>query len=187
MKLWKHMLLLSILLLIAVKYFALIIEYADNDFIFAGLIIGFYFLLFFIVSGIIFRIEYTLYRKCSDFKVFKLTFVSLIIFVSGIGLHLYNELRDASDVIVEAERNFDLNYIKLELREDNTYKFTNGSVLGNSYCRGDYIRRDSIIILDTTKADKLLRSDHLAIRGHEVFMINSEHKIMDSTFYFVIK
>lgn len=186
MKLLKCLLLLSILLLIAVKYFALTIEYADNDFIFAGLILGFYFLLFFIVSGIIFRIEYTVYRKYSDFKVFKLTLVALIIFVSGIGLHLYNGLKDTFDVIMEAGRNFDLNHIKLELRKDNNYKFTNGSVLEHSYCRGDYIRKDSIIILDTTKSDKLLKSNYLAIRGNEIFMINSKHKIIDSTFYFVI-
>jgi len=186
MKLWKCILLLSILLLIAIKYFALTIEYADNDFIFAGLIIGFYFLLFLIVSGIIFRIEYTIYRKYSDFKVFKLTFVALLIFVAEIGLHLYIELKDTSDVIIEAGRNFDLNHIKLELRENNTYKLTNGSVLGNSYCRGDYVRKDSIIILGTTKSDKLLKSNYLAIRGNEIFMINSKHKIIDSTFYFVI-
>jgi hypothetical protein len=186
MKLWKCILLLSILLLVAVKYFALTIEYADNDFIFAGLIIGFYFLLFFIVSGIIFKIEYAVYKKYSDFKVFKLTFVSLIIFIFGIGLHIYNGLKDTSDIIIEAGQNFDLNHIKLELREDNTYKFTNGSVLGNSYCRGNYIRKDSIIILDTTKSDRLLQSNYLAIRGNEIFMINSKHKIIDSTFYFII-
>lgn len=109
----------------------------------------------------------------------------LIVFVA-FGMHIYFAIRDSSNVVLEAEQDFDLNHIKLELREDETYKFTNGSALGNSYSRGNYIKNDSIITIDTANSDKLLKSNQLAIRGNQIYMIDSKHRIVDSTFYFIL-
>lgn len=101
-------------------------------------------------------------------------------------MHIYFAIRDSSSIILEAEQNFDLSHIKLELRQDETYKFTNGFALGNSYSRGSYIKNDSIITIDTANYDKLLKSNQLAIRGDQIYMIDSKHRIVDSTFFFII-
>ncbi|MGD1319625.1 hypothetical protein [Chryseobacterium sp. 2R14A] len=186
MKSWKSILLFILIILATVKYFDLTIEYQDNDFIFAGFIIGFYLLLFLIFGAIALNIEFKKYRLLKDLKVFKLTTMSILIVFVALGMHTHFAVKDSSNIILEAEQNFDLNHIKMELREDKTYKFTNGSALGNSYCRGNYIKNDSIITIDTANSDKLLQSNQLAIRGNLIYMIDSNHRIVDSTFYFIL-
>lgn len=186
MKNWKLILLFILIILVAVKYFILTIEYQDNDFVFAGLLIGFYLILFLFFVIIALNIEYKKYKALKTLKVFRLTSVSLLIIFFGIVMHIYFTIRDSSSVILEAGQNFDLNHIKLELREDETYKFTNGSMLGNSYWRGNYFKNDSIITIDTVNSDKLLKSNQLAIRGNQIFMIDSKHRIVDSTFFFIV-
>ncbi len=186
MKNWKSIILFFLIIIVTIKYFSLTIEYQDNDFIFAGIIIGFYLILFLIFSGIALNIELKKYRDLKKIKVFKLTTISALIVFFTIGMYVYFAIRDTSNVILEAGQNFDLNHIKIELREDETFKFTDGSVLGNSYYRGNYIKNDSIIIIDTANTITLLKSNRLAIRGNQIYMIDSKHRIVDSTFYFII-
>ncbi|SDM30587.1 hypothetical protein [Chryseobacterium taihuense] len=186
MKNWKSVLLFLLIVFVTVQYFVLTIEYQDNDFIFAGFIIGFYLLLFLIFGAIALNIELKKYRISKNLRVFKLTTISILIVFVAFGMHMYFVVKDSSNIVLKAEQNFDLNYIKIELREDKTYKFTNGSALGNSYSRGNYIKNDSIITIDTTNSDKLLQSNQLAIRGNQIHMIDSKHRIVDSTFYFII-
>lgn len=186
MKNWKLILLFILIVFIAIQYFALTIEYQDNDFVFAGLIIGFFLILFLIFTAIALNIEHKKYKVLRDLKVFKLASFSLLIVLVAIGMHIYFAIRDSSNIILEAEQNFDLSHIKLELRQDETYKFTNGFALGNSYSRGSYIKNDSIITIDTANSDKLLKSNQLAIRGNQIYMIDPKHRIVDSTFFFII-
>jgi len=186
MKNWKSIILFFLIILVTIKYFSLTIEYQNNDFIFAGIIIGFYLILFSIFVGMALNIELKKYRDSKDFKVFKLTSISVLIVFITIGMHIYFAIRDSSDVILEAGQDFDMNYIKIELREDETYKFTDGSALGNSYSRGNYIKNDSIITIDNVDSKTLLKSNRLAIRGNQIYMIDSKHGIVDSTFYFIL-
>lgn len=186
MKNWKLILLFILIVFVAIQYFALTIEYQDNDFVFAGFIIGFYLILFLIFVAIALNIEYKKYKVLGELKAFRLTLISLLIMFFAFGMHLYFAIRDSSSVVLEAEQNFDLSHIKLELREDETYKFTDGSALGNTYFRGNYSKNDSIIILDTANSTGLLKSNQLAIRGNQIFMIDSKHRIVDSTFFFII-
>ncbi len=186
MKNWKSILLFVLIIFISIKYFALTIECQDNDFVFAGFILGFYLILFLILVALVVNIEIKKYKVLRDLKVFKLTTISFLLIIAAIGTHLFFSVRDLSNVNLEAGKDLDFNFIHLELRDDGTYKFTNGSGLGNSYFRGDYSRNDSIILIDTLNSDKLLKSNRLAIRNNQIFMIDSQHKIIDSTFYFNI-
>lgn len=186
MKNWKQILLFLLIVFVTTQYVVLTIEYQDNDFVFAGFIIGFYLLLFLIFGAIGLNIELKRYRVSKNLKVFKLTTMLILIVFAALGMHIYFAVRDSSNVVLEAEQNFDLNHIKIELREDKTYKFTNGSALGNTYSRGNYIKNDSIITIDTADSDKLLQSNQLAIRGNQIYMIDSKHRIVDSTFYFIL-
>jgi hypothetical protein len=186
MKIWQFLLLFSIIIYSGCYYIILTIDYDTNDFIFGGLILGFLLLLFLSAACIAIRKEYKLFSLNNSLMSFKLTFICLIFFSVGLGVHIYLIIRDSSEVVFEAGQNFDLNNIKLEFREDETYKFTNGSALGNWYCRGNYVKNDSIITIDTVNSDKLLQSNLLAIRENKIFMIDSKHKIVDSTFYFIL-
>lgn len=186
MKVWKFLVLLILLIYSGWYYIILTIENEDNDFIFAGFVISFFAILFLIISAISLRIEYKLFLKRQSLITFKLTSCSAIIFLIACGVQIFLSCRDLSNVTLDAGQDLDFNFIRLELREDETYKFTNGSGLGSSYFRGKYSREDSIITIDTVGADKFLKSDKLAIRDNRIFMIDSKHKIVDSLFYFNI-
>lgn len=142
MRFWKFSTLLFLLIFLGYYYIVLIIREEENEMIFSGFILGFIFLLFLIICFISFRTESRLYKKSNSFNSFRLTFCSIGIFIFAIATHLFLFYRDSAPLYLEAGQDLDFNFIHLELREDNTYKFTNGSALGNSYSRGKYVRND---------------------------------------------
>ena len=101
-------------------------------------------------------------------------------------------MRDNSPIVIQAGYDGGYNGAWFEFRKDGTYKFGNHAGVGAYYFRGKYELKDSIIILDKNRIDKVINTNKLAIRNenHEnstskiIYQIDDNHKIIDKEFKF---
>ncbi len=159
----KHLIRIISLIIVGLYISIRLISTADESFIFdffPYLIAGFIFLVIFI---------YNLYKDLCEFfdsnriKSFLSTFIGLFFIVLIFGINYKLDLRDSSPIIIKAFYDGGYNGVGLELREDNTYKITNGSGLGGEDFRGTFKINDSLVILDKSSIDNVIKSEYLII------------------------
>lgn len=106
-------------------------------------------------------------NKHNTFKSIRTPGIFIISFIIA-GTILY--LRDSSSVILTADSKDDLSGASIDFRKDGTYKLSSYSIFGADFFRGRYTIKDSIITLDRSEIDGVIKSNRLAIRTG-----NSEH------------
>lgn len=92
------------------------------------------------------------------------TITGLVIGVGLVGVLWLYDLRDRSPVrwsVVTTETDF--NGVSIDFRVDGSYKLTSWC-LGADYYRGRYLVRDSIIVLDQSRIERIIESDQLLMR-----------------------
>lgn len=83
----------------------------------------------------------------------------------------------------------DFNGVRIDFREDGTYKLDN-FCMGSNFYRGKYTIKDSIIILEKVNNDKVIESNRLVIRADgdkdslgnvekSIYQIDNSGKIID--------
>lgn len=126
-----------------------------------------------------------------------LSFIMIIIV-----LHLYQDNKINSSTLIRAFYDGDYNGFSIDLKENGNYIMANGSGLGQSYFYGKYSIKDSIITLDKSNIDKVIRTNKLVIRtvtnifqqdtieGEDttyadwIFQIDKNGKVIDKDFRF---
>ena len=88
-----------------------------------------------------------------------------LLFIFGLVITLYIfGLRDKSPVKFSCvSKIVDFNGVRIDFREDGTYKLNNFS-MGSKFFRGNYTIKDSVITLDKMSIDKVIESNKLVIR-----------------------
>lgn len=172
------------------------IETYHEEFIFDFQILFFLailWILFFLIT--IFKVfkYYRINKQYFELIPLLLGFVLVSVFFY---LEYYYQKIDSSPIVLKANYDGDINGFTLEFRKDNTYKFFNYSVLGGKYFRGKYLLEDSIITLDKSNIDGVIKTNQLAIRNiseyykgreYKFVQINKYHqRIEDEYFDFVI-
>lgn len=140
------------------------ISSADTESIFDGFSILGLSLLFIFVFLYNFYIDRKEHQISKQFGSYVPTIAGLLFLVAfGLTQYIINK-RDDSKILLQANNDGGFNGCGFEFRENGTYKFFNGSGLGVKYSRGEYSLRDSIIILDKTQIDNVIKSNRLVIR-----------------------
>lgn len=171
------------------------IKDSDNVFIldlYVEFAISFIFLISLIATILRDKKEYKLTKSNSSFLP---TIVGLLFVLSFFVTNYLLTARDKSPILIQANYDGGFNGCGFEFREDGTYKFFNGSGLGVDYFRGNFTIKDSIITLDKSDIDNVIKSKFLAIRPYQnsdttrtkiIFQINDKHEIEDKDFGFIV-
>jgi len=165
MKKSSSILIFSLLIITGIYYICFSLKTADNTFIFDGVIYFILILLFIVFFTITFKHDFKTFKVSKSYKSFFFTAIGTLIIILNIGCQLYLASRDSSEIILKAFYNGDFNGSSLEFRKDGTYKFGNGSGLGESTQRGNFSVNDSIITLDRNNIDNVIESKTLVIRN----------------------
>lgn len=164
---------------------------AESETLFDGMITGGLILIFFLSM---------IWTNIKDIKEHKRkreksSFIPTIVGVSVLCAVIVTNhfINQNSPVIIQASYDGGFNGCGFEFKEDGTYKYFNGSGLGVENNYGSYSIQDSIIKLDRTQIDKVIKSNLLAIRSlpwadpiHIIYQINDKHEIVDKNFVFII-
>lgn len=168
-----------------------IITTADNDSIFDGIFLSVVFIIFLIACVSCFIVDFKNYNNKIPNTNFKNTIVSLIVLISFPMTDYILKLRDRSPIILKAGTFSDFNGASLEFREDGTYKFGNLSALGSNYIRGQFKMNDSIITLDQSNLDNVIKSQFLMIKETPndsiILQVNDKNEIIDERFSLKIR
>lgn len=173
-----------------------------EDFFFDGIVF-----LFIGVIGLSIFI-WTIRKDIQEYKVLK-TITSFLPTMTGLSfimiiivLHLYQDNKINSPTLIRAFYDGGYNGFSIDLKENGNYIMANGSGLGQSYFYGKYSIKDSIITLDKSNIDKVIRTNKLVIRtvtnifqqdtieGEDttytdwIFQIDKNGKIIDKDFRF---
>lgn len=73
-------------------------------------------------------------------------------------------MRDSSPIILQAEYDGGYNGVRIDLRENKTYKITDGSALGGTCYRGNYTLNGTVIELDKPVIEKVIQTNYLVIK-----------------------
>jgi len=165
MKKLSSILILFLSVITGIYYLYFSIKTADNTFIFDGVIYFLLIILFIVFFTITVRNDFNNFKISKKYKSFLFTAIGIIIIILNIGSQLYLSSRDSSEIILMAFYDGDYNGSSLEFRKDGTYKFSNGSVLGESIQRGKYSINDTIITLDKDNIDNVIESKTLVLGG----------------------
>jgi hypothetical protein len=165
---------------------------ADNDSIFDGMLLFLVFIIFSIACFSSIITDLKNYNNKLPNTNFKNTIVSLIVLVSFPLTECILILRDRSPIILEAGTFSDFNGASLVLREDGTYKFGNLSALGSNFIRGQFKMNDSIITLDQSNLDNIIKSQYLMIKETPskdsiILQVNDRNEIIDVHFSLKIR
>ncbi|SEN93051.1 hypothetical protein SAMN04488505_1174 [Chitinophaga rupis] len=102
-------------------------------------------------------------------------------------------LRDNSPVILTADIKEDLGSTSIDFRKDGTYKLSSYSILSADFFRGNYTIKDSIITLDRSEIDGIIKSNRLVIRTgnserneKEIYQLDAESNVLTNTSVFFI-
>ena len=165
MKKSSSILILSLLVISGIYYLYFSIKTVDNTFIFDGIIYFLLILLFIVFFTTTFRNDFKTFRVSKNYKSFLFTVIGTLIIILNIGCQLYLSSRDNSEILLKAFYDGDYNGSSLEFRKDGTYKFGNGSGLGESIQRGSYYIIDTVITLDKNNIDNVIESKTLVLRS----------------------
>lgn len=185
MKKSSSILVLSLLVITGIYYLYFSIKTADNTFIFDGVIYFLLILLFTVFFAITIKNDFKSFKVSKNYKSFLFTIIGFLIIIINIGCQLCLSSRDNSEILLKAFYDGDYNGSSLELRKDGTYKFGNGSGLGESVQRGKYSINDAIITLDKDNIDNVIESKTLVLRSElngtdaKIFQIDKNFNLID--------
>lgn len=166
------------------------IKTADNTFIFDGIFSFLLIILFIVFFTITIRNDFKNFKGSKQYKNFLFTTIGALIIILNLGCQLYLSARDSSDIVLRAFYDGDYNGSWLEFRKDKTYKFGNGSALGETILRGKYTIHDTIITLDRDNVDSVIESKTLVIRKEpneedsKILQVDKNIKIIDRAIQF---
>ncbi|MBI3235346.1 MAG: hypothetical protein HYZ42_15140 [Bacteroidetes bacterium] len=172
-----------------------LIKDADDEFIFDGIVLGSLLIVF------LFALLWTNIKDSKEYKQTKskLSFIptlsGLLVIVSLIVSNYLLKSRDNSPVLIQAGYDGGFNGAWFDFREDGTYKFANSGGIGATYFRGTYTLKDSMIILDKSNIDIVIKTHNLVIRKIInqdsttellLYQINDRYEIVDKQFVFTV-
>ncbi len=165
------------------------IEMVFQEFIYCGLI-----LIFLIFLGISLKKDLKKNKNAKTWKNFIPTIIGFAFLFSFFFTNLTLIMRDNSPIVIQAGYDGGYNGAWLEFRKDGTYKFVNSGRIGAITFRGKYEMQDSLIIIDKSNIDNVIKTNTLAIRNENyaeskskiIYQIDKNHKIIDKNFYFIV-
>ena len=183
------------LLIIGFYYNFWVIQNADKEMVFQEFVYGGLILIFLILLGISLRKDILKYKEAKNWKSFFPTIIGMTILLSFLASSLVLKIRDNSPVIIQAGYDGGFNGAWFDFRKDGTYKFANSGGIGADFFRGKYTLSDTIITLDKTEIDNVIKTNKLAIREIEnfdstkikvIYQIDENHNIIDKNFCFIV-
>jgi len=123
-----------------------------------------------------------------------LTIIAVLFIISLFVSKVVVAVRDRSPVLIMAGYKEDFYGAWIEFREDGTYKYANiRGLVGETFSRGKYTLKDSLITLDMNKIDDFIVSSSLIIRKQAYdttkqvkYQINHHHEVIDKSTKFII-
>jgi hypothetical protein len=157
-----------------------IIKDADNTSIVDGILLGGLILIYVWIFFANIHYDRKKYRLTFSKISFLPSIIGTILFLSFIITQLLLDSRDSSKILLQANKDGGFNGCGFEFREDGSYKFFNGSGLGEDCFRGRYAIKDSIIMLDKSEIDNVIETNRLLIRDSEriIYQIDSNNRII---------
>ena len=183
------------LLIIGFYYNFWVIQNADKEMVFQEFVYGGLILIFLILLGISLRKDILKYKEAKNWKSFFPTIIGMTILLSFLASSLMLKIRDNSPVIIQAGYDGGFNGAWFDFRKDGTYKFANSGGIGADFFRGKYTLSDTIITLDKTEIDNVIKTNKLAIREIKnfdstkikvIYQIDENHNIIDKNFCFIV-
>ncbi len=150
------------------------------------LILMIFYILFLFINFIIEVIETF---KTKSILSFTTTVFGLLSIFSFYLINYIIDLRDSSPIIIKSKN---IDGVFLDLREDKTFKFSNGNWAEVKISRGNYSLKDSIVILDKNKLDNIEVSKKWVIRKDTTFnrtyliQIDKKGKVINENFKFEV-
>ncbi|GGG55330.1 hypothetical protein [Epilithonimonas arachidiradicis] len=194
MKKLSSILILFLSVITGIYYLYFSIKTADNTFIFDGVIYFLLIILFIVFFTITVRNDFNNFKISKKYKSFLFTAIGILIIILNIGCQLYLSSRDNSEIVLKVFYDGDYNGSSLEFRKDGTYKFGNGSGLGESIQRGKYSIKDTIITLDKDNIDNVIESKTLMLKRElngtdaKIVQVDKNFKLIDrATKFRVVK
>lgn len=170
---WRSFILLFLGVWFLYKSYATI----QSDSIFDGLVFFFIFISGISVYGwtlIKDRDLYLLTKKKMSY--FPTILGAVILLIIGAYLYYQNSITNAKTSIA-AFYDGGFNGFSIDLKENGTYIMANGSGLGSFYFYGTYTIKDSIITLDKSNIDGVIKSNKLGIKKYAPFsLINQDEQ-----------
>ena len=183
------------LLIIGFYYNFWVIQNADKEMVFQEFVYGGLILIFLILLGISLSKDILKYKEAKNWKSFFPTIIGMTILLSFLASSLVLKIRDNSPVIIQAGYDGGFNGAWFDFRKDGTYKFANSGGIGADFFRGKYTLSDTIITLDKTEIDNVIKTNKLAIREIKnfdstkikvIYQIDENHNIIDKNFCFIV-
>jgi hypothetical protein len=160
-----------------------------------SIIMCFFFVGFAVALLVTFLKDRKVYRQTH----LKLSFIpavtGMIFITSFLVTNVVATARDRSPVLIHASYVEDFYGSGFEFREDGTYKFTEiHGLVGVTFSRGKYVLKDSLITLDRSNIDDIIKSRFLIIRKREtydtaqliMYQINDQHHILEGSTKYMI-
>lgn len=150
------------------------------------LILMIFYILFLFINFIIEVIETF---KTKSILSFTTTVFGLLSIFSFYLTNYIIDLRDSSPIIIKSKN---IDGVFLDLREDKTFKFSNGNWAEVKISRGNYSLKDSIVILDKNKLDNIEVSKKWVIRKDTTFnrtyliQLDKKGKVINENFKFEV-
>lgn len=135
----------------------------DSVFFFDGIIDAFIVIVAVIILACVVKEDISDYRTNKSFnQLWPAITGGIFVIAIAVSLYVLNQ-RDNIPTIISANCSGDFNGTTIELRANGTYKLTN-YCMGADYFRGKYTLKDSIIVLDRSEIDDVIKSNRLVIR-----------------------
>lgn len=180
------------ILVIGLSVNYLFIKDADSNILFGGAFLA-GLLIVFLVALMWANIRDTKEYKDTKSKLsFIPTVLGLILILSFICTEFFLKSRDNSPIIISAGDTYGYWF---EFREDGTYKFSNIGRLRANYFRGTYTINDSIITLDKSNIDNVVKGKKLIIlttphaytTKKMLYQINDKKEIVNKEFVLTLE
>ena len=152
---------------------------SESDFIFDGFVF-----LFIGVAGLSFLL-WTILKDKKEYKLTKKlvcylpTLTGMIFILLILSLNFYQDRKMNSPTLLSAFYDGGFNGFSIDLKDDGNYVMANGSGLGQYYLYGTYTILDSIITLDKSNIDNIIKTNRLAISTSQYFLPLDSTKLSD--------
>jgi len=133
------------------------------------------------------------YKSTTSESIYKPGVIVGIFIISFITAEIILSFRDNSPVVLTADAKDDLSGASIDFRKDGTYKLSSYSIFGADFFRGNYTIKDSIIALDKSDIDGIIKSNRLVIRTgnygrdkKEIYQLDAQSNVLTNAPVFFI-
>jgi hypothetical protein len=133
------------------------------------------------------------YKSNTSESIYKPSLMVGIFTISFIAAEIILSLRDNSPVMLTADNIDDLSSASIDFRKDGTYKLSGYSVFTIDLFRGNYAIKDSIIALDKSDIDGIIKSNRLAIKTDDsgrdkrkIYQLDAQNNVLTNAPIFFI-